>query len=153
MINQPTNQKFTVAQIKTVHEALALLSSIGGQKSMQENQDRVWVFKNPGRTRLSLARTFKNIDTALSQFTAAENGLKVQCYEEQCKAGGEKAGKLIGEHLMKFSQELQKLLTEQIDIEVYPVSIEDIDLNKNDVPFSVVGALLGTIILEEEKSK
>lgn len=53
---------------------------------------------------------------------------------------------LTGEAAKKFQAEFGQLLDEKIPITFYTVSIDDLDLNTNQIPIDVLTELLGTIV-------
>lgn len=123
------------------------------EQARQVNNDVVvkgaWKYKSPGLVRLNLARTFHSLSSSADVVKKAEDSLKLQLFSEQTAANQGKGGSMLqGEFMSRFTSEMVKMLDNETEVDVWPVNLSDLDLENNDIPFTLVGVLMGTVIVE-----
>ena len=133
--------------------AQCMVDLMAYEQAKQVNNDVVvknaWKYKNPGMVRLNIARTFNSLSTATDLVKKAEDSLKLQLFAEQTATNQGRSGNMLqGEFMTKFTTEVVKMLDNETDVEIWPVDVKDLDLDNNDIPCILLGALLGTVFVE-----
>jgi hypothetical protein len=133
--------------IPNIVKALSLMASLGN--TQQDGKAKAFSFKNPGKVRYDLARTFKRVQAAEEDLTAFQQSLFAQILAEQNADAAVPATQLNPEHVGKFNAAAAQQMEAEVEIDIRPVAIADLDLDNNDIPFSVIGVLLDTVILDK----
>jgi hypothetical protein len=143
--------KIKNSRLKETYEALVLLASLETPRQ-QPGQDKpkVYKFRNPGQVRTDLARTFKRISEALESFESTQKILTAQFLETQRAEFPEKT-ELQGHYLLDFLTENRTLEQTIETIDIRQVQLADLDPETNAIPYTIIGVLLDTVILDTPK--
>ena len=87
--------------IPNIVKALSLMASLGN--TQQDGKAKAFSFKNPGKVRYDLARTFKRVQAAEEDLTAFQQSLFAQILAEQNADAAVPATQLNPEHVGKFN--------------------------------------------------
>ena len=111
-----------------------------------------FVFKDEGAVRYKLGRALKTVETQIRDVDKKRNEMLEQAWETQ--RGDDKlkdSGNLSGAHFLSFQKELNALMAAKTEMEINPVLLSQIDIDKNVVQANVLSALIDTVIKDDSK--
>lgn len=130
------------SRLRDIKAALVRLEN-PGEKVRYKFKDRAQVAYNLGKSYQAVERAEKSLDKLRSKH--------VQEYLEEQKLENPEApeGELTGKHLNDFIQFYNEILEREEVLDIRQVTMEQLNLEENDIPPTVIGILLGTVIKDE----
>lgn len=145
--------KVKILNLKSMIDALTLIASIEdprqqNQAAKADKHARSWKFKEPGKVRYNLARSFRALSDASEAFEIARAGAYKAAMTEQVLIDPESTN-LTGRFMADYQDEINTMVSEDIEIDVRPVTVDMLDLEANDIPFTAIAPLLDSVILDQ----
>lgn len=137
-----------------VYELKAALEILDNPNSANPNPQEAgkptkWKFKNPSQTRYSLAMSYRTIADAFRIIEKVRVDMVRNKMDEQLKAQPD-TDTLVGKWNQETVREVEKMRDEEVTLALMQVSVADLDLDNNAIPFTVIGVLLGKVIVDCE---
>ena len=140
-------------QLRPMIEALQLIASIDdpNRQAKPEKPPKAWKFLDAGKVRYNLARSYKSLTAANEAIEIARASLYKQHAAAQTEEAAEPGSpdQLRGKFLTAFTDDMNALLQQQIEVDLRPVEIDLLDLESNDIPFTAIAPLLDTVLVDK----
>lgn len=98
-------------------------------------------FTFPGKVRYNFARNLKCLSEALSVLES----MRVKLIRERLAAG---EVELAQETRIDFLKVYEEILNAETDLNLYPVTISELNLDKNQISVILLAELMGAVIVE-----
>lgn len=128
------------------------LEGIYGAVSALEPPDQTVVYKLDPMVRLALARSMKRV---LGELVTVQT-VRQQLIEQGVKNGSVRVehlgreSRLLGDGADAVASEIKTLMEGEIELELHPVTTEDLNLKENQIPIRIIASLLGNIVSDGE---
>lgn len=134
--------------IKISHGKLDEIRTALKELQSPEGKQKSWKFKDSGRVRARLARTFRVINEGIKDLEEARVGMVNEFMERQKLEFPDRMD-LTGKYLGDFNKEYTKLAFDEEEYDVRQVDGNDLCWSENEYPWTEIGKLLGIVILDE----
>ena len=128
------------AKLKPTREAL--------QRLEKPDPGKTYKLKNAGKVRYNLAKSYQKIEEAEKALDHARVALIEKHLADQ-KIELPEATQLDGKFLQSFVDDFNEVLKGDDELDLRQVLLTDLDLETNDIPFTVIGLLLDTVIHDD----
>ena len=129
----------TLKQIIEIHSGVQALS---GLETQGQNPIRL-VFK--GVTRYRIARNAKTLGALADAFQKSRDALVEKYGTVNEEAGGQKTINPNSESFEAFKKEAEEILSQQEEVNLHTFTLDELDLDKNPIPISVLDSLMAII--------
>lgn len=129
---------------KMISARAALMALDGYDKIIKDGERERAVrelYKLGGGLRLLIAKNVNLLDKEIDTFQRARNALVLECASGQEKVPPEK--------MASFIKQERELLDAETEIDVVPIKSDELKLDQNPIPASVL-AQLGTLLTDEK---
>lgn len=139
-------RKGQIAELKVALEILDNPNS-AHPNPQEAGKPTKWKFKNQSQTRYALAISYRTIADAFRIIEKVRIDMVRNKLDEQLKVLPD-SDNLVGKWNQETSRDIDKMRDEEETLALRQVPITDLDLDTNSIPFTVIGVLLGKVIVD-----
>lgn len=147
---KPVDVVVRKGQIGELKAALEILDNpnSANPNPQEAGKPTKWKFKNQSQTRYALAMSYRTIAEAFRVAEKVRIDIVRNKLDDQLSALPD-SDTLVGKWNQETAKEIEKMRDEEETLALRQVPLADIDLENNAIPFTVIGVLLGTVIVDD----
>jgi hypothetical protein len=146
--------KIKNSRLAGIHNALIKLEEPGKDR---EGRPVYPIYQEPGKVRYNLARTMANLKDRYEVLEKCRTDLMTSLLDQQKKKhsdwNDERNSRLEGEFAQTFLLEFNKVLDQEEEIEIRPVKIEWLDLDKNSISWDIIADLIRNGLIDDSSAE
>lgn len=126
------------------------LEVIDNPNSAEDGKPKKYKFKQAGQTRYDLAMAYRAIMEPFRTVEKVRSDLIRSHLDDQAKTQPD-ATELSGRWNQAAAKEIEDFLNQDVALSIRQVKLSDMDLETNAIPFTAIGILIGTVIVDDTK--
>lgn len=124
------------------------LEVIDNPNSAEDGKPKKYKFKQAGQTRYDLAMAYRAIMEPFRTVEKVRSDLIRSHLDEQAKTQPD-ATELSGSWNRAAAKEIEEFLNQDVALSIRQVKLSDLDLENNAIPFTAIGILIDTVIVDD----
>lgn len=133
-----------------IRNALTFLDNPNSQQ--QGEKPTKYKFKEQARTRYDLALNFAEVAEHHRVVEKIRSDIVRNALDDQLKERPE-SNDLEGRWNHAAAREIDKMWRDSVTLKIRQIELSRLDLKENNIPFTAIGVLMGTIILDDSQKE